>query len=178
MAVLVTIVILSLRSADKKQLTAFFAVLAALWAMPLYLLQLGGFVTGEQIQPRYMLPLMIVLLGTLLVRQDGKPLLTKPGELWFVIIALTLANAIALHTNIRRYTTGMGVQGFNLDSPREWWWLFFPDFLGPTLLWAIGSVSFGVLLWALLFRVVPGTFDSSGLAPRESSPELAPAGKA
>jgi hypothetical protein len=178
MAVLVTIVIISLRSADKKQLTAFFAVLAALWAMPLYLLQLGGFVTGEQIQPRYMLPLMIVLLGTLLVRQDGKPLLTKPGELWFVIIALTLANAIALHTNIRRYTTGMGVQGFNLDSPREWWWLFFPDFLGPTLLWAIGSVSFGVLLWALLFRVVPGTFDLSGLAPRESNPELAPAAKA
>ncbi len=169
LSVLVTVTIVGLRSADKKKLIAFFAALVALWAMPLYLLQIGGFVAGEQIQPRYMAPLMIVLIGTLLLTETGKPLLTRTGELWFVIIALTLANSIALHTNIRRYTSGMGVQGFYLDNPREWWWLFFPDFLGPTLLWAVGSVGFALLLWLLLFRVAPGSLQPKTRIPEQET---------
>ena len=131
------------------------ATVVALWAIPLYLLQLGGFQAGEQVQPRYLVPLMMVFLGTMLLTSSGKPLLSIPRALWFVIVALSVANAIALHTNIRRYTTGIRVQGFNLDSPREWWWPFFPDFLSPNVVWAIGTMAFGVLLWALLMRVVP-----------------------
>jgi hypothetical protein len=98
---------------------------------------------------------MMVFLGTMLLTKNGLPVVSDRGRLWFVIIALTLANAIALHTNIRRYTTGIRVQGFNLDEPREWWWPFFPDFLSPNALWFIGSLAFGVLIWALLTRVVP-----------------------
>jgi hypothetical protein len=155
MTVLVGVIFLSMRQAETKKIIGVVATVGALWGMPLYLLQLGGFRAGEEVQPRYLLPLMMVFLGTMLLSRDGRPVISDKGRLWFMIIALTLANAVALHTNIRRYTTGIRVQGFDLNEPREWWWPFFPDFLSPNLLWFIGSVAFGALLWALLMRVVP-----------------------
>lgn len=155
MTVLVGIVFLSMRQAQPKKIIGVVATVIALWGMPLYLLQLGGFQAGEEVQARYLLPLMMVFLGTVLLTNYGFPVVSERGRIWFVIIALTLANAIALHTNIRRYTTGIRVQGFDLNSPREWWWPFFPDALSPNLLWFIGSLAFGVLLWALLIQVVP-----------------------
>jgi hypothetical protein len=155
MTVLVGVIFLSMRQAEPKKVIGVVATVVALWGMPLYLLQLGGFRAGEEVQPRYLLPLMMVFLGTMLLARDGRPVISDRGRLWFVIIALTLANAIALHTNIRRYTTGIRVQGFNLDSPREWWWPFFPDFLSPNVIWLTGSLAFGVMLWVLLMKVVP-----------------------
>jgi hypothetical protein len=155
MTVALGVTFLAVRSADKKKLVGLIVMLGAIWVMPLYLLQLGGFLAGEEVQPRYLLPLMMVLLGTIVLTNDGSPIVSDRGRLWFILAALTIANAISLHTNIRRYTTGITIQGFNLDSPREWWWPFFPEFFGPTLLWAIGSLAFGGILWLLLFRVVP-----------------------
>jgi hypothetical protein len=149
------------------------AALGALWMMPLYLLQLGGFQAGEELQPRYLMPLMMVMIGTIVLTTSGAALISDRGRLWFIVIALTFANAIALHTNIRRYTTGIRVQGFNLDSPREWWWPFFPDFLGPNLLWAIGVVAFGSLVWFILFRVAPGISVAQAVLPREPATEVA-----
>jgi hypothetical protein len=98
---------------------------------------------------------MMVFLGTMLLTSSGKPLLNDPRALWFVIVALSVANAIALHTNIRRYTTGVRVQGFNLDSPREWWWPFFPEFLSPNVVWVIGTLAFAGLIWFVVMKVTP-----------------------
>lgn len=153
--VMAGIVFLSSVSASRKKLVGMLASVLALWAIPLYLLQLGGFQAGEQVQPRYLVPLMLVFLGTTLLTASGKPLLTNSRAVWFVIVALSVANAIALHTNIRRYTTGVRVQGFNLDSPREWWWPFFPEFLSPNLVWVIGTLSFAALIWFMLTKVTP-----------------------
>lgn len=166
MTVALGVTFLAVRAADKKKIVGLIAMLGAIWVMPLYLLQLGGFLAGEEVQPRYLLPLMMVLLGTIVLTNDGSPIVSDRGRLWFIVAALTIANAISLHTNIRRYTTGITVQGFNLDSPREWWWPFLPDFFGPTLLWAIGSVAFGGLLWLLLFRVVPSITEGLSVTTR------------
>ena len=153
--VMAGIVFLSSTSANRKKLVGMLATVLALWAIPLYLLQLGGFQAGEQVQPRYLVPLMMVFLGTMLLTSSGKPLLSDPRALWYVIVALSVANAIALHTNIRRYTTGVRVQGINLDSPREWWWPFFPDLLNPNVVWVIGTVAFAGLLWFVMMKVMP-----------------------
>jgi hypothetical protein len=166
------IVFLSSISASRKKLVGMLATVLALWAIPLYLLQLGGFQAGEQVQPRYLVPLMMVFLGTMLLTSRGTPLLGDTRALWFVIVALSVANAIALHTNIRRYTTGVRVQGFNLDSPREWWWPFFPEFLSPNVVWVIGTLAFTGLIWFLLMRVTPSitrSLESSPTENRESS---------
>ena len=170
MTVALGVTFLAVRSADKKKLVGLIVMLGAIWVMPLYLLQLGGFLAGEEVQPRYLLPLMMVLLGTIVLTNDGSPIVSDRGRLWFILAALTIANAISLHTNIRRYTTGITIQGFNLDSPREWWWPFFPEFFGPTLLWAIGSLAFGGLLWLLLFRVVPSITESLDIKNHSKEP--------
>ena len=170
MTVALGVTFLAVRSADKKKIVGLIVMLGAIWVMPLYLLQLGGFLAGEEVQPRYLLPLMMVLLGTIVLTNDGSPIVSDRGRLWFILAALTIANAISLHTNIRRYTTGITIQGFNLDSPREWWWPFFPEFLGPTLLWAIGSLAFGGLLWLLLFRVVPSITESLDIKNHSKEP--------
>jgi hypothetical protein len=152
---LLGVLFLALREADPKKLIALAISVFAVWALPMYLLQLGGFRVGEEVQPRYLIPLMMVLLGTLVLNKSGLPVITDTRRVWLIIVCLSVANSIALHTNIRRYTTGTRVQGFNLDSPREWWWPFFPDFFGPNVLWLVGTLAFGALLWALLVRVVP-----------------------
>ena len=170
MTVALGVTFLAVRSADKKKLVGLIVMLGAIWVMPLYLLQLGGFLAGEEVQPRYLLPLMMVLLGTIVLTNDGSPIVSDRGRLWFILAALTIANAISLHTNIRRYTTGITIQGFNLDSPREWWWPFFPEFFGPTLLWAIGSLAFGGILWLLLFRVVPSITESLDIKNHSREP--------
>ncbi|MFT6973480.1 MAG: hypothetical protein ACJAV4_000709 [Pontimonas sp.] len=155
MTVLGGVLFVALRTANRKKILALLVALSALWFMPLYLLQLGGFQAGEEVQPRYLIPLMMVFLGVVVLTPSGAPIVQEKNLRWLIVAGLGIANAVALHTNIRRYTTGVQVQGFNLDSPREWWWPFFPDFIGPTMVWAVGTLAFAALVWLLLFRVVP-----------------------
>ena len=77
--------------------------------LPLYILQGGGNIVGENVQPRYLLPLVMVSLGLALLVPDGRkrwPL----GRLRTAILVLTVAtaNALALHSELRRYLTGHG----------------------------------------------------------------------
>ncbi len=84
MTVLVGVIFLSMRQAETKKIIGVVATVGALWGMPLYLLQLGGFRAGEEVQPRYLLPLMMVFLGTMLLSRDGRPVISDKGRLWFV----------------------------------------------------------------------------------------------
>ena len=133
------------------------------WGIPVWTLQLGGHKTGEQIQPRYLLPLFIVAIGVLLLQKTGDRVLisSRAGQVG-IIVALSLANAIALHSNMRRYTTGTVRGGVDLDHQREWWWMSFPEFLGANVSWALGSLAFFGLLWILISHAnraaaIPGT---------------------
>ena len=58
-----------------------------------------------------------------------------------------MANLVSLQVNIRRYVTGAGQQGINLDSGAQWWWPGFP--VGPTWVWIIGALAFAGLLAVL-----------------------------
>jgi len=64
-----------------------------------------------------------------------------------ILGALALANLVSMQVNIRRYVTGVERQGPNLDAGAEWWWHGMP--VGPTAVWAIGSLAFAALLAAL-----------------------------
>jgi hypothetical protein len=76
-------------------------------------------------------------------------------QIYLGIIGLWVANAIALHVNIRRYVTGMDVKSANLDADIEWWWE--GALVAPMGVWLIGTVSFGVLLLTVAgaFGVLP-----------------------
>ena len=122
------------------------------WTIPVYLLQISGFLVGAGFQSRYILPLIVVLLGLMLLRPAGHPgLFSEKTPLVMITIALSLANSIALHHNIRRYVTGLDERGFNLNQDREWWWWdLHGTALTPMLVWAVGSLAFFGAAWVAL----------------------------
>jgi hypothetical protein len=66
-------------------------------------------------------------------------------------VMISIAHAIALHFEIRRYTTGLDVLKFNLNSDIEWWPV---PMIQPMELWGIASIAFLVTAF-FVFR----TFD-------------------
>jgi hypothetical protein len=122
------------------------------WTIPLYLLQISGFLVGAGFQSRYVMPLIVVLLGIMLLRPAGHPgLFSQRTPLVMITIALSLANSIALHQNLRRYITGLGDPGFNLNAGGEWWWWSLSgSVISPMGVWLVGSLTFFGAAWVAL----------------------------
>jgi hypothetical protein len=120
-----------------------------LWVLPVFVLQQGGDTVGEQLQPRYLLPL-IVLLGGLLALDAPAPRWTM-GQLRIVAVALVVAHTVALYFNLRRYLTGVGGGGLNLDIDPEWWWTA-P--FSPMFVWVVGSLAYAGLLVLIVERAL------------------------
>lgn len=118
----------------------------AIWLIPVYVLVQGGQHVGDTVQPRYILPLMVVLAGVVMVTQLDRPIRWGRFQIIVIGVALVFSNTIALQTNIRRYVTGTDEQGFNLDAGREWWW-HVP--FSPMFDWIVGSLAFALLVLLL-----------------------------
>ena len=146
--VVIGLIFEAVRKPGARKAWSLAAVFGALWVIPVYLLQISGALAGAEFQPRYLVPFMVVVVGTIVLTSQGLPLIQDRFRLSAIAVALVVANAIALHTNLRRYTTGTLVQGFNLNSPREWWWGFLPDFISPNVVWFVGALAFAVPVWA------------------------------
>ena len=146
--VVIGLIFEAVRKPGARKAWSLAAVFGALWVIPVYLLQISGALAGAEFQPRYLVPFMVVVVGTIVLTHSGLPLIQDRFRLSAIAVALIVANAIALHTNLRRYTTGTLVQGFNLNSPREWWWGFLPDFISPNVVWFVGALAFAVPVWA------------------------------
>jgi hypothetical protein len=66
---------------------------------------------------------------------------------YVVVSALSVAYAVALFANIRRYVTGTDSGGLNLSNGAEWWW----DLpVTPMVVWAAGSFAFAALVVILV----------------------------
>ncbi len=119
-----------------------FVVLAAglvLWILPVYVLTAGGDLVGESVQPRYVLPLIVLLVGLVLLTRPGTPLVFSRPQLVLVIATLSVTNLVALHINLSRYVTGTDNPGLNLDAAPEWWWNLA---ISPMTVWIVGSLAF------------------------------------
>lgn len=125
-------------------------LVVVLWALPAYVLQAGGDLVGEQVQPRYLLPLIVVLGGLLLLTQEGRSIHLTRAQRFAVIAALAGSHFVALHLNIRRYVTGIDESGLDLDAGLEWWWT---GMLSPNVVWIGGSLAYAGLL-VLLSRLL------------------------
>lgn len=143
-------------------------VLLVLVILPVWVLTRGGNSIGENLQPRYLLPLIVLFAFVLLIMPAGGRLRFTRVQTFLVLAALALANLVALQVNIRRYVTGIDRQGLNLDAGAQWWWNGFP--VGPTALWVIGALAFaGALaaLWPELRRTAEARPETSVRARRE-----------
>ncbi|MGP3535475.1 DUF2142 domain-containing protein [Microbacterium sp. RD1] len=122
---------------------------AAMWLVPVVLLGQSRMLVGELIQPRYLLPLMIVTIGVASARLDIARAWAG-FRAWAVVAALALANVVALHTNIQRYTTGLDRFTADPGADAEWWWAWMPS---PLFVWVGGGLAFAAVLALLALRL-------------------------
>lgn len=123
-------------------------VVLVLVVLPTVVLQVGGDAIGEQLQPRYLLPLVALLVVLLTLVPARRPLVLSRVQRFIVIVALSSSYFVALHLNLRRYVTGIDESGPNLDAGIEWWWVGSP--VSPNAVWLIGSLAFCLLVTVLV----------------------------
>lgn len=129
------------------------AVGLALVVVPVFVLTRGGDLVGEQVQPRYILPMIILLAGLLVLQAGRLPIRFTRGQVILVTLTLTVIQAIALHTTLRRYITGAGKGGWNLDAGIKWWW---DSPIAPMAVLIIGSLCYAGAIWILSWEVTRG----------------------
>ena len=165
-AVFVAVGFAGLAIGSKRKAIALTATVLVLWILPTYVLISGGDHVGQNVQPRYLLPLIVMLGGMLVLAARGRVFAVGRWQGVILILALCIAQAIALHVNIRRYVTGINVQGWNLDAAPQWWWQGLA--LSPMGVWAIGLLSFSALVVIVvceLGRATPATERPELLVP-------------
>ena len=137
------LVFTGLVSMSIRKLLAVITVVGALLVIPTYILVQSRVVIPVAVQPRYILPLVIMLGGLILLQAGGARLRLSKGQIATLVTTLSVVNAIALHFNMRRYITGTDVTDPNLNTAIEWWWNI-P--FSPMTVWVAGSLSFAALL--------------------------------
>ncbi|PFG38691.1 putative membrane protein DUF2142 [Georgenia soli] len=140
-------------------------ILGLLWLLPMVLMFRANAPVGGAVQPRYIMPLMVLLAGVALWRSAVGGRLSR-GQLGLMVATLALANSFAMHNNIRRYVTGDDVTGFNLNALPEWWW---DSAVSPMVVWLVGSAAFAGFLLAIVSRM--GAWDRTpGAGTRAAVP--------
>jgi len=109
---------------------------------------------GDTVQPRYILPLIVVLAITALADEQAMRRLsqTSAPQRWLPLAALAIANAAALYATTRRYVSGGG-SGYFLDSSIGWWWML-PPIVSPMAAWLLAAGAYAGLL--VLLAVTSG----------------------
>ncbi|WP_158252844.1 DUF2142 domain-containing protein [Cryobacterium sp. N21] len=146
LAVFAALLFWGLNSMGKRKSLALTMIFGSLIVIPMYILVNDRVLVGSGVQPRYIYPLMIILVGVALLQLKRETIRLNSIQLIVVASVLSMAHAVALHVNIRRYVTGVDVGGLNLDNGREWWW----DLpISPMAVWVIASVSLAATLFGV-----------------------------
>ncbi|MCL2471151.1 MAG: DUF2142 domain-containing protein [Propionibacteriaceae bacterium] len=171
----VAMLIVGMRRLDWRKLVSFVAVYGVYFALPLYLFVRSGYMLGQGLQPRYMIPLLPILFGVALWRPDrGGARRWSLVQTVVLVAVLVFAQTIALHIQIQRFTSGLGSGSVNLNSNVEWW------HAGPSPMatWILGSVGFAMITATLFILRLGGSSQvasgdlRSDVSPEEESSEL------
>ena len=161
-SVFIGVLVVAMTGARPRRQLAFGLVALAALAIPTYVVFVSRNSVGG-IQPRYLLPLLTIAAAAALVRVDGSAFRLTRGQRWTLVTVLALANALALHVNMRRYITGTDSGGWDLDKNIEWWWSSVP--ISPMTLWVLGSAAFAGGITVLTREFVA----AAGSAPEQAS---------
>ncbi|GAA3735419.1 hypothetical protein GCM10022239_09330 [Leifsonia bigeumensis] len=139
-----------LRVMTWRKAIALGAIATLLVFIPTWVLYQGGQQVGQEVQPRYLLPLIVMFIGLAMVSANGRsPRLTRTQRI-LVGVTISVAQLVALYFNMRRYIHGdTPGTGWNLDQHTLWWW---DIAVSPMTVLLVGSLAFSVTIWILLFR--------------------------
>lgn len=144
---LVSVVTILAKTSWKRSIAHRFGLAAltvAVVVIPLYVLQVDRAVVIQNVQSRYLLPLVTAIVGISLLQSQPRPKnkVTSRATIWFVGGMVAIAHAAALHTNMRRYISGLDVVSADLNKGREWWPALLPN---PNLCWTLATVCMFVV---------------------------------
>jgi hypothetical protein len=142
-----------IRQPNRRRMIAIVLSLLAMWTVPFVMLAQSNAVVGNTVQPRYLLPLMLIAVGVASLRPDAER--AWDGFRYAAAsTALWLALTIAMHQNIARYTSGGSGDAVDPGASAEWWW---PGAPAPLAVWIAGSLAFaGMLVSIWVIKRRPG----------------------
>lgn len=153
---------------DLRHRWGLVALTGAAVIMPMYMLFLDRAIVGENVQSRYVLPLVTVAFALFIVPSlDSEKNWSLTGYSRTILsVLVTVAHAMALHTNMRRYISGRDVRSPDLNAGREWWpeWL-----LPPNIMWMIGSLAMGLIAYIVFFVELGPADDTSQVRIHEGT---------
>ncbi len=159
-------VFLGLSKTPKMKAVALAFIFVSFSAIVLWTLQGNNMHIGERVQPRYMLPLLYLLVGAaILVPTRETGLRLSRAQRHVIVGALAIAQSVALHFTMRRYITGTDFTHWNLNINVEWWWAGFP---APMTIWLIATIAFAYLAYEALRMFGPPP-RSGNMTPRNTS---------
>lgn len=157
------VVLAAIRQLGWRRTVALAGVALAAFAVPFYILYQSHVYVGYQVQPRYIMPLITIFAIVALTPTPAGPGISAPRRVslttpqyWLVAIALSVANAVALFSNMRRYITP---GNFNLNNV-DWWWRAAP---APMLVWFVGAAAFAALAALLVIALQRNRAAQAGL---------------
>ena len=136
---------------SRRKLLAVIAGMLAVTVAPLWVLTADRLLVGQIVQPRYLLPMLPVILTLCLLPTQAEQRRLNDVQLALLGVIWAMANSVALHANIKRYVTGQDVYDINLNADAEWWWSIGPS---PMVVWIVGSVAFAIAVAVSLFKGV------------------------
>src|SRR5690606_13232643 len=137
--------LLGLRTVTLRRGLAVAGAFGAAWLVPAVLLIQSNARVGNYVQPRYVLPLLIILVGVCALTPGRSPW-TRTRTL-AALAALGFAHSLTLYVNMRRYTAGLNAPLYpDPGAGRSWWWQSGPP---PVVVLLIGVVSFLLVLVGL-----------------------------
>ncbi|MFF3063296.1 DUF2142 domain-containing protein [Oerskovia sp. NPDC057915] len=165
------VVFVGIAHLGRRRLVALFVAVGALLAVPTYIAA-TSWVAGAALQARYIFPMVIiaVAVATLVTEAQSAAASRSRGltftapQRWVVVGAISVAGAVSIYFNLRRYVTGVDVQKFRL-TPAEWWW---PGALvSPEMLCVISAVALTTVLVLATRVLVPTAVESVAIGDDE-----------
>ncbi len=121
--------------------------MAVMIGLPLFMLQMSNQVVGDYVQARYLIPLFPIMSLVLLTgRRPDQSVRLGTLQAFVVWGLVSLAHAMALLVNIRRYVTGL--DGATIPGAGVEWWM--PGLPGPRITWIAGSLAFAVVAFLVV----------------------------
>ena len=152
------------RTMSLRKVLAAFVVFGAMAGIPLLIATPPTFPNLGGYHSRYALPLLGTWLVIWLASSRKNSSITK-GQLTIFVFFLSVVDAVAMHTTIARYVTGllsirhMGwIAPGKLNGNIEWWWAGAP--ITPMTLWLIASMGYALALTAGAYLIGPRMRDA------------------